>query len=416
MSETIYNILTQINNVILFLIGIPFALQLIYMILCWVDKRTFPKSSKKNRFAILIPARNEESVIKDTITSIYNNQNYPRELYDIYVVCHNCTDNTIKEVQEAGAIPIPLKTEIKRAYLAVDAGIKYILNTGINYDILMRLDADNKVNDDFMNLMNDAFNSGCEIVRPYESASNMSQTGFTQACGLYYIFDSRFSSRGREFLGFDAHVNGPGSCFKMDIFRKIKGYDTKSICEDTDFYFKRMLEGYHLSYCEDAVVYEDLPSTLKDTYNRNIRLASGNIRLFKYFPRFIWEFLKTFNFSYIEQILTFLFIPICPILVIWLPIYYVYDLMYLSSKGMMNEFWITIYVIIFCLLFLFLIAGLFQGFLLVCLDYKKMGCKKRRELWKGILLFPFFSMIYIITITFGIFQKPKWKEIKRNKK
>ena len=416
MEQTIYEILTNINNVVLYLIGIPFALQMIFMLLFWVDKRIYPKSEKKNKFAILIPARNEEGVIKDTIEDLYKNQNYPRELYDVYVVCHNCTDYTYEKVLEAGAIPIKAESEIKRAYVALDAGIKYILNSGKEYDIFMRLDADNRLNSEFMNLMNDAINAGCEIVRPYESALNMSQTGFTQACGLYYIFDSRFASHAREFLGLQAHVNGPGSCFKMSVIKDIGGYDCTNICEDTEFYFKRMLEGRRMNYCEDAIVYEDLPSTMSDTYNRNRRLASGNIRLFKYFPRFIWEFLRTFDFSFLEQILTFLFIPICPVLCTWLPCYYIYALIYLSSHGMMTQFWMIIWIIIFCLLFLFFFAGLIQGFLLVLLDYKKMGAKKRSELYKGVLLFPFFSMIYIITITFGIFTKPKWNQIKRNNK
>ena len=133
MEQTIYEILTNINNVVLYLIGIPFALQMIFMLLFWVDKRIYPKSEKKNKFAILIPARNEEGVIKDTIEDLYKNQNYPRELYDVYVVCHNCTDNTYEKVLEAGAIPIKAESEIKRAYVALDAGIKYILNSGKDY-------------------------------------------------------------------------------------------------------------------------------------------------------------------------------------------------------------------------------------------------------------------------------------------
>lgn len=58
--------------------------------------------------------------------------------------------------------------------------------------------------------------------------------------------------------------------------------------------------------------------------------------------------------------------------------------------------------------------GILQGFVLVLLDYKKMGVKKRRELTKGILLFPAFTVVYCVTITFGVFSKPRWIPIKRN--
>ena len=50
---------------------------------------------KKNNFAIVIAARNEESVIANLINSL-KKQNYPKENYEIYVVINNCTDNTEK--------------------------------------------------------------------------------------------------------------------------------------------------------------------------------------------------------------------------------------------------------------------------------------------------------------------------------
>ena len=58
--------------------------------------------------------------------------------------------------------------------------------------------------------------------------------------------------------------------------------------------------------------------------------------------------------------------------------------------------------------------GILQGLILVLLDYKKMGAKRRRDLIKGVLLFPAFTVVYCVTITFGVFSKPKWIPIKRN--
>ena len=68
----------------------------------------------------------------------------------------------------------------------------------------------------------------------------------------------------------------------------------------------------------------------------------------------------------------------------------------------------------FCLVFLFMFAGIGQGLLLVALDYKKMGAKKRRELIPGALLFPAFTVVYCLTMCIGAFTKPKWNKINRN--
>ena len=45
------------------------------------------------RFAIVSAAHNEEAVIGNLVNS-FNQQRYPRQLYDIYVVADRCTDNT----------------------------------------------------------------------------------------------------------------------------------------------------------------------------------------------------------------------------------------------------------------------------------------------------------------------------------
>ena len=42
--EVLYQILNNINNVILMMIGIPFGLQLIYMLFFWVMKKVYPKA------------------------------------------------------------------------------------------------------------------------------------------------------------------------------------------------------------------------------------------------------------------------------------------------------------------------------------------------------------------------------------
>ena len=41
-NEVLYQILNNINNVILMMIGIPFGLQLIYMLFFWVKKKVYP--------------------------------------------------------------------------------------------------------------------------------------------------------------------------------------------------------------------------------------------------------------------------------------------------------------------------------------------------------------------------------------
>ncbi len=63
--------------------------------------KIFPEAKKQHKYAILVSARNEESVIGKLLESI-KNQDYPAELITTFVIAHNCTDNTAQVVKNAG--------------------------------------------------------------------------------------------------------------------------------------------------------------------------------------------------------------------------------------------------------------------------------------------------------------------------
>ena len=59
--------------------------------------------NKNHKFMAILPAHNEEKVIGNLIDSL-NNQDYDKELLDIYVIADNCTDKTAEIAREHGAI------------------------------------------------------------------------------------------------------------------------------------------------------------------------------------------------------------------------------------------------------------------------------------------------------------------------
>ena len=47
----------------------------------------------KKSFAIIVAAHNEHAVIGQLVENLHH-QDYPKELYDIFVIADNCSDNT----------------------------------------------------------------------------------------------------------------------------------------------------------------------------------------------------------------------------------------------------------------------------------------------------------------------------------
>ncbi|GAE89490.1 glycosyltransferase [Acetivibrio straminisolvens JCM 21531] len=52
---------------------------------------------------MIVAAHNEEAVIAHIVDSLFR-QNYPRNLFDVFVIADNCTDRTAEIAEEHGAI------------------------------------------------------------------------------------------------------------------------------------------------------------------------------------------------------------------------------------------------------------------------------------------------------------------------
>ena len=191
--EILFRVLSIVNYAVLIVIAIPLLLQIFYVLFSFVKKKTYPVSEQKGRVAYLIPAHNEEDVIFTTVKALLEEQDYPRDKFDVFVVAHNCTDRTAELAMQAGAKVLILNDPDpahRMALYPMKYGVDHIL--GIRgegtYDFILRLDADNHVNREFTSLMNDAFQSGVEFGRSYEGALNGAQNFYTKACALFYAF------------------------------------------------------------------------------------------------------------------------------------------------------------------------------------------------------------------------------------
>lgn len=110
--------------------------------------------NKKHKFMAIIPAHNEEAVVGNLVESLIN-QDYDKELYDIYVIADNCTDNTAKIAKEAGAIVYERFDEAhKTKGYALNWFLKQKIEENADYDAFLIFDADNIVDKNFIKVMN----------------------------------------------------------------------------------------------------------------------------------------------------------------------------------------------------------------------------------------------------------------------
>ena len=146
-----------IQQAMVWVLTIYWLYQLIISLCSFVKLKDKPLIEEKdNKFMAIIPAHNEEQVIKNLVESL-KHQNYPKELLDIYVIADNCTDNTAKIAQQAGAIVLE-RNEEDPSKKTKGAALQWFLNKKIeenaDYDAFCIFDADNIVDSNFFKAMN----------------------------------------------------------------------------------------------------------------------------------------------------------------------------------------------------------------------------------------------------------------------
>ena len=103
LALDVYEPMTAARSLILSFVGIFSFHAVFYRVLGFFFTRKFPKAKNNHKYAILIPARNEEKVLGNLLNSI-KRQDYPQELLTVFVVADNCTDSTARLAREMGAV------------------------------------------------------------------------------------------------------------------------------------------------------------------------------------------------------------------------------------------------------------------------------------------------------------------------
>lgn len=414
--EIFNQILYVINWIVIAVCSVAFGVQFLYVFFFWVKPKKYKPAEVKHKAGIIIPARNEASVIGDTVKCILSSD-YPKELFDVFVVADNCTDNTAQIARDAGAIVFEHfddDPKHKKAGYALQYGFEKILESYDNYEFFIKFDADNLMEPDYISKMNDAFDSGVQSARGYENSKNLGENVVSGISGLWYIRDCRFSCNARSFLGSTQMLGGAGMMFSAEIIRKHGGWDCLTSSDDAEFAMKRLLEGTKTEYVSEAVVYEDQPNTVKDTFKRNMRMGRGLFSLFftKGLPS-LGKFFCTLRWSYLDMFLNLMFIPLSVMFCIWLPLYYTYDCVYNFVVGNTEYAWTVITNAALAIAFAFVVPFILQALLAAVLERKKIKVPFKKLL-PAIFAFPLFMIIYAISITAGVFSKPKWSAVARS--
>ncbi len=135
----------------------------------WNKKENRQIKKLKNRFVVLIPAYKEDSVIMESVNSVLN-QDYHKNLLDIVVISDKMSEQTNDRLSKSPIKLLKINPETSSKAFAMRCAIDTLPET--HYDIVVILDADNTVKEDFISRVNDLFNSGVRALQAHRMAKD----------------------------------------------------------------------------------------------------------------------------------------------------------------------------------------------------------------------------------------------------
>jgi len=251
-----------------------------------------------NKFALIIPAHNEELLIGECLDSAFKIE-YPKTKYDVIVIADNCDDSTADIARGAGAI----------CYERIDDSLRgkpFALNwiftqIPLNvYDAYVIIDADTVIDKKFLWAMNTEINAGYKVIQGYFGISNPDESWITRLMVIPGILKYRYRYVGKKAMGLSCPLMGNGMCFSREVIERY-GWDALTLTENWEYYVKLLLRGYYSTYCDEAYIYSQTAKTLKQGKVQRKRWLKGRLQVIsQYFPALVAEFLKKGNVKAID--------------------------------------------------------------------------------------------------------------------
>ena len=275
-------LLKLINFSVAVLFAVCYAYQFFYMpVPLWrKDKSHGPVTY--HRYAVLICARNEESVIGHLLDSL-RRQDYPSDLFTVFVAADNCTDGTAQAARDHGAV---VYERFDRQWVGKGYALDFLLRKiqrdyGSQFDGFFVFDADNLLQPDYITQMNRTFCDGYGIVTSYRNSKNFGDNWISAGYALWFLREAEQLNHARMLLGTSCAVSGTGFLFSRQVLEHHGGWKFFLLTEDIEFTIASVLDGYTVGYCKDAMLFDEQPVTFRQSWRQRMRWAKGYLQVFR---------------------------------------------------------------------------------------------------------------------------------------
>jgi cellulose synthase/poly-beta-1,6-N-acetylglucosamine synthase-like glycosyltransferase len=239
-----------------------------------------PDAARLRRFALLVPAHDEEQTIGRLLTSI-RALDYPAGRFDTYVVADNCTDRTAEIARAAGA-------QVEERYDPTARGKGYALRwllarmreRGARFDAYVVLDADTVVESSLLRRLDARFEAGSRVVQVYYTVLNAGESPvaalrFAALAAVHYL-----RPLGRARLGLSCGLKGNGMAFLAEVLDRY-GWEWFTLAEDVELHLALVEAGLRVDFAPETTVMAEMPVTFAQAESQNERWERGRLEMLR---------------------------------------------------------------------------------------------------------------------------------------
>lgn len=238
-----------------------------------------PAGTCSTRFAILVPAHDEELVIADALQS-FHDLDYDHDRFAVHVVADNCTDRTADVVRANG-------WTVHERHAPESPGKGPALNWLFDrldidgaFDVAIVVDADSIVAPGFLHALDRAFLAGAQVAQGHYGVREPSES--TSAAMRFAALACRHHVRalGRCRLGASAGLYGNGMAFRRDVLRRHRW--TGHLVEDAELQMELLLgDATRVVYVPSARLEAEMPGSFEAATSQNARWEAGRVDVAK---------------------------------------------------------------------------------------------------------------------------------------
>lgn len=241
-----------------------------------------PLGTGIRRFAVFIPAHNEQKVIQSSVESVLA-AHYPQDNFTVHVVADNCKDNTAQYARKAGAKVLERHNSIQRGkQFALEWAFKQIDLD--KFDAVVILDADNHIDANFFSVLDNHLQAGHKVLQAYEETKNPNDSWISMNNAYMYWYMFRLQMI-RMKLGMSSWLAGTGVCISTEVLKRI-GWHVTTLVDDVEFTCQLLLNGEKVTLADGAVIYDQKPVRLQDSMKQRLRWIRGQTQVgIMYLPK-----------------------------------------------------------------------------------------------------------------------------------